>query len=144
MHPDHAGLAGWLTRRWNCALWMSAQEYLLCRALLSEVEREPPEDGVQFYRKAGLGERAPGVYRKRFGPYRIGFSALPQNYRRVRAGEALTIGASTWRVVMAPGIRRSMPVSGTSGAGCSSRGTRCCRASGPTSPCCRSSPARIP
>jgi glyoxylase-like metal-dependent hydrolase (beta-lactamase superfamily II) len=103
MHPDHAGLAGWLTRRWNCALWMSAQEYLLCRALLSEVEREPPEDGVQFYRKAGLGERAPGVYRKRFGPYRIGFSALPQNYRRVRAGEALTIGASTWRVVMGAG-----------------------------------------
>jgi glyoxylase-like metal-dependent hydrolase (beta-lactamase superfamily II) len=103
MHPDHAGLAGWLTRRWGCALWMSAQEYLLCRALLMDVEREPVEDGVQFYRRAGLGERAPGVYRERFGLYRIGFSALPQSYRRVRAGEALPIGGSDWRVLMGAG-----------------------------------------
>jgi Metallo-beta-lactamase superfamily. len=27
MHPDHVGLAHWLTARWNCLLWMSATDY---------------------------------------------------------------------------------------------------------------------
>ena len=103
MHPDHAGLAGWLTRRWNCPLWMSVQEYLMCRALLTDVAQEPPQDGVEFYQAAGMGERAVSIYRKRFGPYRTGFSALPASYRRIRAGENLPIGPSDWRVVMTSG-----------------------------------------
>jgi glyoxylase-like metal-dependent hydrolase (beta-lactamase superfamily II) len=103
MHPDHAGLAGWLTQRWNCPLWMSAQEYLMCRALLTDVAQEPPADGVGFYLAAGAGERAGSIYRKRFGPYRTGFSGLPASYRRMRAGQRLPIGPSDWQVVMTSG-----------------------------------------
>ena len=36
MHPDHMGMAGWLTRRFNCPLWISRLEYLTCRALMAD------------------------------------------------------------------------------------------------------------
>src|SRR5690606_15273312 len=30
MHPDHIGMAGWLTRKFDCRLWMTRLEYLTC------------------------------------------------------------------------------------------------------------------
>ena len=29
MHPDHVGMAGWLTRKFNCKLWMTRLELSL-------------------------------------------------------------------------------------------------------------------
>jgi glyoxylase-like metal-dependent hydrolase (beta-lactamase superfamily II) len=103
MHPDHAGLADWLLRRWGCPLWMSALEYLTCRSLLEDVKADPPPDGVSFYRAAGAGDRAEAIFRKRFGPYRTGFGGLPASFRRLRDGEAAAIGPTPWRVVMTNG-----------------------------------------
>ena len=40
MHPDHVGMAGWLTRRFECALWMTRDEYLSCRVMLADTGRE--------------------------------------------------------------------------------------------------------
>jgi hypothetical protein len=31
MHPDHMGLAHWLTERWNCRLWISATDFNAAR-----------------------------------------------------------------------------------------------------------------
>src|SRR3954470_19812189 len=31
MHPDHMGLARWLTERWSCRLWISATDYNAAR-----------------------------------------------------------------------------------------------------------------
>jgi glyoxylase-like metal-dependent hydrolase (beta-lactamase superfamily II) len=39
MHPDHIGMAGWLTRRFNCPLWISRLEYLTCRVLVADTGR---------------------------------------------------------------------------------------------------------
>src|SRR5262245_59066752 len=36
MHPDHIGMAGWLTRKFDCELWMSRLEYLNCRVLVGD------------------------------------------------------------------------------------------------------------
>jgi glyoxylase-like metal-dependent hydrolase (beta-lactamase superfamily II) len=36
MHPDHVGLAGWLTRKFGCRLWMTRLEYLNCRVVVSD------------------------------------------------------------------------------------------------------------
>ena len=58
MHPDHVGMAGWLTRKFNCRLWMTRLEYLHCRVLVADTGREPPDDGLHFYRRAGWNEEA--------------------------------------------------------------------------------------
>ncbi|MEO7387293.1 MAG: MBL fold metallo-hydrolase, partial [Gammaproteobacteria bacterium] len=39
MHPDHVGLAGWLTERFRCRLWMSRLEYVVCRMLVADTGR---------------------------------------------------------------------------------------------------------
>ena len=36
MHPDHVGMAGWLTRKFQCPLWMTRLEYLMCRTLVAD------------------------------------------------------------------------------------------------------------
>ena len=58
MHPDHIGMAGWLTRKFACRLWISRLEYLSCRALSVDTGREAPDDAIAFCRRAGWGEDA--------------------------------------------------------------------------------------
>jgi hypothetical protein len=69
MHPDHIGMAGWLTRRFDCRLWMTRLEYLTCRSLVADTGREAPDDAIRFYRRAGWGDEAIETYRVRFGGF---------------------------------------------------------------------------
>jgi glyoxylase-like metal-dependent hydrolase (beta-lactamase superfamily II) len=103
MHPDHVGLAGWLTRKFGCRLWMTRLEYLNCRVLVSDTGREAPQDGLNFFRRAGWSEDALDTYRARFGRYGKHVYALPDSYRRLRDGEEIRIGGRGWRVVVGCG-----------------------------------------
>ncbi len=103
MHPDHVGMAGWLTRKFDCQLWMTKTEYLNCRVLAADTGREAPTDAIRFYRRAGWGEAAIEDYRARFGKFGQFIHALPDSYRRIRDGETLRIGEHDWRVVVGNG-----------------------------------------
>jgi len=103
MHPDHVGMAGWLTRKFNCRLWMSQLEYLNCHVLSADTGKEAPPDGIQFYVKAGWSEAAIENYRVRFGNFGKFIHALPDSYRRMRDGEEIRIGANIWTVVVGKG-----------------------------------------
>ena len=103
MHPDHIGMAGWMTRRFDCRLWMTRLEYLNCRVLTADTGREAPEDGVRFYRRAGWSEDDIENYRTRFGGFGKMIHPLPDSYRRLRDGERLMIGQHEWRVVVGTG-----------------------------------------
>jgi len=103
MHPDHVGMAGWLTRKFGVRLWMTRLEYLTCRVTVADTGREAPPDGTAFYRRAGWGDAAIENYRVRFGNFGKHIHALPESYRRLQDGEALRIGAHAWRVVVGNG-----------------------------------------
>lgn len=103
MHPDHVGMAGWLSRKFDCRLWISRLEYLTCRALGADTGRAAPEDGIRFYRRAGWSEEAIETYRTRFGGFGKMIYALPDSYRRLRDGEDIAIGGQAWRVVVGTG-----------------------------------------
>ena len=103
MHPDHIGMAGWLTRKFNCRLWMTQLEYLHCQVLTADTGRAAPEDGVTFYRRAGWSPDAIENYQTRFGNFGKYIHALPDSYRRIQDGEELRIGAHTWRVIVGTG-----------------------------------------
>ena len=45
-HPDHLGLAGWLTERFGVRLWMTRGEWLFARMLTSDVRDAPPPEAV--------------------------------------------------------------------------------------------------
>lgn len=103
MHPDHVGMTGWLTRKFNCRLWMTRLEYLNCRVLVADTLRDAPDDGVTFYRRAGWSDASIETYRARFGTFGKRIHALPDSYRRIVDGEEIRIGANTWRVIVGTG-----------------------------------------
>ncbi len=103
MHPDHVGMAGWITRKFDCRLWMTRLEYLTCRVLAADTGREAPEDGVRFFQAAGWGEAALDAYRSRFGGFGKALHPLPDSYRRLSDGEKIGIGDHDWRVVVGNG-----------------------------------------
>jgi glyoxylase-like metal-dependent hydrolase (beta-lactamase superfamily II) len=103
MHPDHMGMAGWLTRKFDARLWMTRTEYLMCRTLVADTGREAPDEAIRFYRRCGWPDEALDVYRARFGGFGKYMHALPDSIRRIVDGERLTIGAHGWRVVVGRG-----------------------------------------
>jgi glyoxylase-like metal-dependent hydrolase (beta-lactamase superfamily II) len=103
MHPDHIGMAGWLTRKYDCALWISRLEFLMCRSLAADTGREAPEDALRFYRAAGWDEEQIETYRARFGGFGKALHALPDSFHRLTDGDEITIGDHMWRVVVGSG-----------------------------------------
>jgi glyoxylase-like metal-dependent hydrolase (beta-lactamase superfamily II) len=103
MHPDHIGMAGWLTRRFGCRLWMTRGEYFQCRVLVADTGREPPPEAVNFYKRAGWTDDAVEFYRTRFGNFGKHIHALPDTFRRLIDGERFSIGAFEWEVVVGTG-----------------------------------------
>lgn len=103
LHPDHVGLAGWMTRKFDCDLWMSRTDFLMCRTLASDTGKEAPETALRFYRAAGFSEDFLNVYRKRFGGFGQLISALPDSFRRMEDGETFEINGRYWQVVVGTG-----------------------------------------
>ncbi|MEQ1440735.1 MBL fold metallo-hydrolase [Fontimonas sp. SYSU GA230001] len=103
MHPDHVGMAGWLTERFDCRLWITRLEYLTCRTLVADTGRPAPEAGVRFYRAAGWSDEQLEQYRARFGAFGQGIHRLPDSFRRLTDGEVLDIGAQHWQVIVGRG-----------------------------------------
>lgn len=103
MHPDHVGMAGWLTRKFNVRLWMTREEYLTCRVMTSDTGREAPDDAIRFYQQAGWDEAALETYRARFGNFGKHIHPLPDSFQRLQDGQVLRIGAHVWRVIVGSG-----------------------------------------
>ena len=103
LHPDHVGMAGWLTRKFGVELWMSRLEYLTCRVMVSDTGREAPHEGLDFYRRAGWEEAAIETYKVRFGNFGKHIHPLPDSFRRLSDGQDLQIGAQHWQVIVGNG-----------------------------------------
>lgn len=103
LHPDHVGMAGWLTRHQHRRLWMTRTEYLQCRMLAGDTGHPAPDDAIAFYRRAGWDDAALDTYRQRFGTFGRLVSSLPGSYRRIRDHEVIEIGGREWEVVVGAG-----------------------------------------
>jgi glyoxylase-like metal-dependent hydrolase (beta-lactamase superfamily II) len=103
MHPDHVGLAGWLVQHFDSELWMTRDEFLMCRALVADTGRPAPEVAIRFYRAAGYTEEQLQAYREMFGNFGKAVSPLPDSYRRLVDRETLTIGGHYWQVIVGSG-----------------------------------------
>ncbi|TAL95965.1 MAG: MBL fold metallo-hydrolase [Paraburkholderia sp.] len=103
LHPDHVGMAGWLTRRYSRRLWMTRTEYLQCRMLAGDTGHAAPDEAIAFYRRAGWDDATLDTYRKRFGTFGRLIFPLPAGYRRIRDRDIIAIGGHDWEVVVGAG-----------------------------------------
>jgi glyoxylase-like metal-dependent hydrolase (beta-lactamase superfamily II) len=103
LHPDHTGLAGWLTGRFDCELWMSREEFLMCRAMAADTGRPAPEVALRFYRAAGYDGEQLERYRNKFGNFGRAISPMPDSFRRLVDRDTITIGGRYWQVIVGRG-----------------------------------------
>jgi len=103
LHPDHVGCAGWLCERFDIELYMSRDEYLLCRLLVSDTGLPAPHEGRRFYRAAGFSEKDMFRYIEMFGSFGKVVAQLPQSYHRLHEDRMVNIGEYEWQVITGHG-----------------------------------------
>jgi glyoxylase-like metal-dependent hydrolase (beta-lactamase superfamily II) len=103
LHPDHVGCSGWLARKFGVDLWMSRDEYLLCRVLVADTGKPAPPEGIGFYSRAGFGENALARYTEHFGAFGRVVSPMLESFRQLSEGAILRIGALDWEVIIGRG-----------------------------------------
>ncbi len=109
LHPDHVGLADWLTRRWSedgreCELWMSATDWFGARLYSAAGSGIDSGAAVRLFARHGRTEPAlaPDARgRGRYYPTLV--PAVPTSVRRLMDGQELDIGGVTWRCIVGYG-----------------------------------------
>ncbi|MFL5266640.1 MAG: MBL fold metallo-hydrolase [Stellaceae bacterium] len=101
-HPDHVGLAGWLTERWQVPLWITEKEWLFAR-VMSRVAEDFAPLRRDFARRAGLDDAAVELFGERENSYRRGVPTVPASYRRLADRMVIEIGGRQWQVVVGEG-----------------------------------------
>ena len=103
-HPDHIGLAGWMTERFGVALWMSRDEWLFARMLTADTRPAAPREAIAYWRAAGWSpEQVEAEAAKGWGRFASVVSPVPLSFIRIRDGDRLRIGARDWRVMVGNG-----------------------------------------
>jgi glyoxylase-like metal-dependent hydrolase (beta-lactamase superfamily II) len=104
MHPDHIGLAHWLTERWGCRLWVSATDYNGARLASQSTTGFGGERSAAFFASHGLADpEALAKVRARSNYYAGMVPQVPASYRRLMHGMTLRIGAHDWRCIVGYG-----------------------------------------
>jgi glyoxylase-like metal-dependent hydrolase (beta-lactamase superfamily II) len=103
-HPDHIGLAHWLALRWNVEVWMSEMEWMTARGVHAESTSEDIAQRLDLYRRNGVSaELVAGANTPTNSFYRAHVPDVPRRYRRLRGGEAVTIGDRSWTPIVGRG-----------------------------------------
>jgi len=102
MHPDHVGMAGWLTDRFHAPLWMSQAEYYQARTF-STMPVELAWTTLQFFRRNGLGEDYIDYLAQHMPNFGRTVYRMPGAYVRLIEGQTLEIGGNRWRVITGSG-----------------------------------------
>lgn len=98
MHPDHMGLAHWLTERWGVRLWISATDYTTARLAISSTAGFGGPKSADFMASHGLvDEEAKAQIAKRSTYYSNLVPSVPDTYRRLHDGDAIAIGSGAER-----------------------------------------------
>jgi glyoxylase-like metal-dependent hydrolase (beta-lactamase superfamily II) len=103
-HPDHMGLAHWLTERWQCRLWISATDYQLAKLASSSTVGMGGDAAAAFFGSHGLSDpEALAKIRGRASYYPSMVPAVPSAFRRLLDGMTVEIGGHRWRCLVGYG-----------------------------------------
>jgi glyoxylase-like metal-dependent hydrolase (beta-lactamase superfamily II) len=103
MHPDHIGLAHWLTERWStagaeCRLWMSATDWHAARAATTSSANG--DAAARFLARHGLADTdVLNAVRGRRNYFKTLVPQVPPRFRRLMDGMTLSIGGRAWRCI---------------------------------------------
>ncbi|HSN32384.1 MAG TPA: MBL fold metallo-hydrolase, partial [Ideonella sp.] len=100
MHPDHIGLAHWLTERWQCRLWISATDWNAARMASRSTTGHGGESAARFFASHGLTDPdSLAKVRQRSNYYGAMVPDVPAAFHRLLDGTMVRIGAHAWRCI---------------------------------------------
>ncbi len=103
-HPDHIGLAAWIAAKWQIPIDISRGEFLTARSLTLDIAERTPEEALRFYAAAGWPHADLEALRNSaWGRFSMAVHRLPVGYRRLKAGDELSIGNRRWTLVVGSG-----------------------------------------
>ncbi len=98
MHPDHIGLAHWLTERWGCDLWISATDFNAARLASQSTTGFGGDSAAAHFARHGVqDEDTLAKVRRRSNYYASMVPEVPARYHRLMDGQVLRIGDHDWR-----------------------------------------------
>ena len=103
MHPDHIGLAGWLTGRLDIPLATSQTAYIECLNLSLAPGKLRAPVYREFYLRNGLEEATTALIATMGHDYLGMVAPLPPTFERLVAGDRLTIGKRDFAVLAGDG-----------------------------------------
>jgi len=93
MHPDHIGLAHWLTERWNCRLWISATDFNAARLASASTTGLGGSSAALFMQSHGLTDpESIEKIKARTNYYASMVPKVPERFRRILDADAIPIG----------------------------------------------------
>ncbi len=102
-HPDHFGLAGWLTEAHGVPLWVTREEIETARYILAQTPDVSVSLASRLYTRAGLGSALPAMLAVRGEGYKGRVSALPEKYIALDPTRPVEAAGATWRIVIGEG-----------------------------------------
>ncbi|MES2151597.1 MAG: MBL fold metallo-hydrolase [Pseudomonadota bacterium] len=99
-HPDHVGLADWLCRRFDVALWMTTGEFGFARMMAAALPGVDGSAALPHFVRHGLEDPALLARlgaRRNYYPSLV--PAVPAAYHRMQDGQRIGIGARRWEVI---------------------------------------------
>ncbi len=103
LHPDHIGLAGWLTEKYNVPLYMSQLEYFMARSLVAGRNGASSLPDKTYFERAGLPPEHIEMLTSGGKGFGSVVSPVPVAYQRLRQNACLTINGNTWKVMIGRG-----------------------------------------
>jgi glyoxylase-like metal-dependent hydrolase (beta-lactamase superfamily II) len=102
-HPDHMGLADWLTGRFGLTMETTLAEWLIGRAVSLTDTETFNAYALPFYKSAGFDDALLALAAERGNSYAKVTPVVPAKFARIRAGDTLTIGGRHWEVIVGEG-----------------------------------------
>jgi glyoxylase-like metal-dependent hydrolase (beta-lactamase superfamily II) len=104
-HPDHAGNAEWLCRRFGVQMWTTQGEYLTAHAVRASSAGYTSEAVLAVFKANGLPAEKMAAMAPMRGTNR--YAALvpefPLSYRRIIEGDKVRSGRHDWRAIIGHG-----------------------------------------
>jgi glyoxylase-like metal-dependent hydrolase (beta-lactamase superfamily II) len=101
-HPDHIGLAGWHTRRWDVVLEISAGEWSVS-GRYGDPSRNPHIERIGMWSENGMARADAETLANKMPSSLRMIHALPEQCRFIDLAGTLTIGGRVWRPVVGRG-----------------------------------------
>src|SRR6266850_2195411 len=102
-HPDHAGNADWLCRRYGVELWTTQGEYLTAHAVRASTAGYTTDAVLSVFRRNGLDDARAKAMSSGRNRYAELVPEFPHSYRRIIEGDNVQVGENQWEAIIGHG-----------------------------------------